>query len=140
MKFQSVMFSCGIIGHLFGPYEGRRHDATMLYASGLVQQMRQHIQYNGVEPDFTLFGDKGYPLEPEVLTPFRGEEGVLSTTHKELLRLLIGQAGQKIYRPSHVWCSIHKHTNTQTVGELTARSLLTFLLMSTRSSTLSAWW
>ena len=72
MKFQSIMLPCGIIGHLFGPYEGRRHDSTMLYASDILRQIRQHINYNGVVPDFTLFGDKGYPLEPELLTPFRG--------------------------------------------------------------------
>ena len=72
MKFQSVMLPCGIIGHLFGPFEGRRHDATMLYMSDILQQMRQHLPYHGVIPDYVLFGDKGYPIEAEVISPFRG--------------------------------------------------------------------
>lgn len=36
IKFQSVTFPNGMIGHLYGPVEGRRHDTTLLAASGLM--------------------------------------------------------------------------------------------------------
>jgi hypothetical protein len=35
MKFQSVVVPDGLIANLSGPYEGKRHDSTMLYQSGL---------------------------------------------------------------------------------------------------------
>ena len=59
------------MAHLFGPYEGRRHDASMLRASGLLDK----LQDNMIRPDggvYCLYGDAGYPLLPHVLSPFRG--------------------------------------------------------------------
>ena len=72
MKFQAVMLPCGICVHLYGPFEGRRHDSAMLHASNLLQDVAQHIpQVNG-RPRYILYGDKGYPVEPAILAPFRG--------------------------------------------------------------------
>ncbi len=31
MKFQSVVIPNGLIANLAGPFEGKRHDSTMLY-------------------------------------------------------------------------------------------------------------
>ena len=39
--FQSVVAPNGIICHLFGPLEGRRHDAFMLSESGLLQKLEE---------------------------------------------------------------------------------------------------
>jgi hypothetical protein len=43
LKFQMVMSPYGIMAHLFGPLEGRRHDAAMLQESGLLSQVEQHM-------------------------------------------------------------------------------------------------
>lgn len=39
VKFQSVALPNGIIGNMYGPIEGRRHDAAMLADSNLLQDM-----------------------------------------------------------------------------------------------------
>ena len=39
IKFQSVVTSNGVISNLFSPYEGKRHDSSMLRHSGLLDQL-----------------------------------------------------------------------------------------------------
>ena len=65
------MLPNGIIGDLFGPVEGCRHDAAMLRESELVSRLRQQF----VQPDGTtyrLFGDPAYPVSKYLLAPFGG--------------------------------------------------------------------
>lgn len=71
MKFQSLMTPCGIVPHLFGPFEGRRHDSAMLDASGLLQQLQDNMERadGGV---YSVYGDSGYPLREHILCPFKG--------------------------------------------------------------------
>ena len=40
MKFQSLALPNGLIGNLSEPYEGRRHDSTMLHESSLLNDLR----------------------------------------------------------------------------------------------------
>ena len=71
MKFQSVMTPLGVVVHLFGPYEGQRHDAHILQASGLVPQMQLYtIQPGGGA--YSVYADSAYPLQPCVLCSFQG--------------------------------------------------------------------
>jgi len=42
--FQSVITPNGLICHLFGPLEGRRHDAFMLHESGLLQELARKME------------------------------------------------------------------------------------------------
>ena len=72
MKFQSVMLPCGTCVHLFGPFEDRRHDSAMLNSSNLLEQTSRNIPHVNASPSFLLYGDKGYPLEAALLTPFGG--------------------------------------------------------------------
>ena len=71
MKFQSLMTPCGIIRHLFGPFEGRRHDSAMLEASGLLAELQQHMArpMGGV---YSIYGDSGFPLREHLLCPYKG--------------------------------------------------------------------
>ena len=41
LKLQSVALPNGIIGNLFGHVEGRRHDSSMLYVSGLLAELEK---------------------------------------------------------------------------------------------------
>ena len=59
-KFQSVMSPFGIISHLFGPMEGRRHDAAMQHESGLLCQTEQYMQHL-CGTFWVLYGDPEYP-------------------------------------------------------------------------------
>ena len=71
--FQSVVASNGIICHLFGPLEGRRHDAFMLLESGLLQKPEEKM----VKPcgyPYILYGDPAYPVKRYILAPFRGTQ------------------------------------------------------------------
>ena len=60
----------GLIAHLFGPIEGRRHDAFMLGESGLNHILQRFRKPNG-EP-YIIYGDPAYGITRNILAPFRG--------------------------------------------------------------------
>ena len=68
MKFQGVMTLCGLIAHLFGPIEVSRHDSYMLGESKLLDYLSE-----GVRATYCLHGDPAYPLQANLITPYRGE-------------------------------------------------------------------
>lgn len=59
----------GMIARMFGPIEGRRHDAGMLRESGVEQQMQQHMTKANGEI-YSVYVDPAYPLYPYVTPPF----------------------------------------------------------------------
>lgn len=67
---KSVETPNGIIANLFGPIEGRRHDAFMLSNSGLADQIKLFNQANG-DP-YVIYGDPAYGLSRNIMAPFRG--------------------------------------------------------------------
>ena len=67
---QAVTMPNGLIAHLYGPLEGRRHDAFMLSESGLQLKLRPLNAPNG-DP-YVLYGDSAYGLSRNILSPFRG--------------------------------------------------------------------
>lgn len=69
---QSVVTPNGLIAHMFGPIEGRRHDAFLLAASGLSDQLRHFDQPNG-QP-YVIYGDPAYGIARNILAPFRGAQ------------------------------------------------------------------
>lgn len=75
VKFQAVLAPNGLIAHLYGPLEGRRHDMALLEESGLRDLFSQHMSGAPDGPqqqDLLVFGDQGYAMEQFVQTPFRG--------------------------------------------------------------------
>ena len=69
MKFQSVFVPDGLIANLSCPYEGKRHDSTMLHQSGLLPLLEQHAVYNGIP--LCLYGDPAYPLGVHLQGPYK---------------------------------------------------------------------
>ena len=69
---QSVEVPNGLIAHMFGPIEGRRHDAFMLAQSGLHEKLINITKPNG-DP-YVLYGDPAYGFTQNILAPFRGAE------------------------------------------------------------------
>ena len=55
---------------MFGPIEGRRHDAFILGVSGLLPQLERITNAEG-EP-FVLYGDPAYGMSAHVMSPFKG--------------------------------------------------------------------
>lgn len=49
---------------MFGPTEGRRHDAFMLGVSDLLPKLQGFVQPNG------SYGDPAYPIPCNILAPF----------------------------------------------------------------------
>ena len=69
IKFQSIVLPNGLISNLSGPYEGKRHDCTMLEESRVLPNLRQVAFHNGVP--LCLYGDPAYPLGVHLQGPFR---------------------------------------------------------------------
>ena len=61
----------GMICHLFGPLEGRGHDAFMLSVSGLLIKLQQKMTLPNGDV-FVLYGDPAYPIGRHILAPFTG--------------------------------------------------------------------
>ena len=69
LKFRSLVMPNGLIGHLFGPMEGRRHDAILLRESGLLDQIQPLYTRDG--RPFTIYGDPAYPIREHIISPNR---------------------------------------------------------------------
>ena len=52
--------------NLCGPYEGKKHDASMLRESGLLQQHSMGPNGNIL----CIYGDPAYPIRPQLMGPF----------------------------------------------------------------------
>lgn len=70
IKFQSVLTPDGLIFHLYGPVEGRRHDMTLYHESGLDAILANELVIDGVQ--FHIYGDAAYFLRPWLQTAFQG--------------------------------------------------------------------
>ena len=57
----------GIIAHMFGPIEGRRHDAFMLNASGLTPKLARPVTPNG--DAYVIYGDPAYGMAGNIIPP-----------------------------------------------------------------------
>ena len=70
LKFQSVVAPNGLIANLYGPVEGRRHDAAMLVMSSLMDELEQHsFDPNGAP--LCIYGDPAYPQRIHLQRPFQ---------------------------------------------------------------------
>jgi hypothetical protein len=79
LKFQAVMLPNGIIGHLYGPFEGRRNDNYLLTESGLLDRLAHFAHQEDVDDNtpledryFQLFGDPAYGVGHHIISPFAG--------------------------------------------------------------------
>jgi nuclease HARBI1 len=73
------MLPDGIIGHLYGPVEGRRNDNHLLTESGLLNRLKEFAFDEDVddgapeeERTFQIFGDPAYGVGPHIQSPFAG--------------------------------------------------------------------
>ena len=69
IKFQSIFLPNGLIGNLAGPYEGKRHDSTMLQESGILPNLGRVAFYDG--GPLCIYGDPAYPLGIHLQGPFK---------------------------------------------------------------------
>ena len=67
---QSVQAPNGLITHMFGPVEGRRHDAFMPGMNDMLPKLQGFVQHNS-QP-YVIYGDPAYPIICNILAPFRG--------------------------------------------------------------------
>lgn len=70
LKFQSVAIPNGLVANLYGPVEGRRHDAGMLKDSGLLTSLQRYA-HNPRGDILCIYGDPAYPLRPHLMCPYR---------------------------------------------------------------------
>ncbi|XP_073251791.1 uncharacterized protein [Porites lutea] len=70
LKFQSVVLPSGMIAYMYGPVEGRKHDAGMLADSGLLADLQRNAFSLTGQP-LCLYGDPAYPLRVHLQCPFR---------------------------------------------------------------------
>lgn len=79
LKYQALILPNGLIGHLYGPEEGRRNDNWLLTASRLCEQLKQHAHQEGshehqaaAERFLHVYGDAAYECTDTIIGPFTG--------------------------------------------------------------------
>jgi len=71
MNFQSAVTPEGLLFHLYGPVEGRRHDMTMYNESGMDNILSENLVIDGVQ--YSFYGDKAYFLRLWMQVAYTGE-------------------------------------------------------------------
>jgi hypothetical protein len=79
LKYQALGLPNGLIGHLFGPQEGRRNDNALAAISEIFEKALEHAIRPGTDENtpiaerhFQIFGDPAYGVSPVILSPFAG--------------------------------------------------------------------
>ncbi|KAF7293443.1 hypothetical protein MIND_01121800 [Mycena indigotica] len=71
LKYHALLTPDGIVVHVYGPVEGRRHDETVFQQSGLMEILQAHFYKPNGDPLF-IYGDPAYSVAPHILSPYRG--------------------------------------------------------------------
>lgn len=71
LKYQIVSTPDGIIVHVFGPIEGRRHDLTLFRVSDLEALLRAHSHDPTGQP-LCIYGDPAYGVGLHIQSPYKG--------------------------------------------------------------------
>jgi hypothetical protein len=71
IKFHALVTPDGLISHLYGPVEGRRHDETLYKESGLAGILEQHSHAPDGSP-LVVYGDPAYGLSRHLISPYKG--------------------------------------------------------------------
>jgi hypothetical protein len=71
LKYHVIISPDGMIIHLFGPIEGRRHDETCFKQSGVLDILKKHFWTPTREP-LVVYGDPAYTVSTHVCTPYKG--------------------------------------------------------------------
>lgn len=79
IKFRDITSPCGLVLHLAGPIERRRHDWTLFVRSGIDRWMGTALNVHGIR--YVIYGDSGYAQRFYLATPFMGSN--LSSAEKE---------------------------------------------------------
>ena len=66
-KQQALLSPSGMVVHMYGPVDGRRHDAFMLADSGLLPQLAG-LSIGGI--DYLVYADSAYPVTRNLICPF----------------------------------------------------------------------
>ena len=72
IKFQAIALPNGLVGNLFGPIEGRRHDSFMLAESGLLQDLQRFSNCPLTGLPLCIYGDPAYPIRTYLQRPYSG--------------------------------------------------------------------
>jgi nuclease HARBI1 len=78
LKFQAISAPDGLVLHLFGPVEVRRHDMFLYKESGRADSLRSSLVISNRQ--YYVYGDPAYILRPFLQVGFKGS----STTPEEL--------------------------------------------------------
>lgn len=70
LKYQAVNTPDGLIQHVYGPLEGRRHDWTLYIRSELDEVLPMVLEVDGVR--YCIYGDSGYNARWYMEVPFQG--------------------------------------------------------------------
>jgi hypothetical protein len=71
LKYHAVVTPDGIIAHLFGPVEGRRHDKYLWNESKIMDQLTEHAFDEEGQP-MQIYGDPAYGLNRHLISPYQG--------------------------------------------------------------------
>ena len=71
LKYHFVITPDGIIIHVYGPVDGRRHDETIFKESGLSDLLAKYFWAPDGSPLF-VYGDPAYSVSKHVMAPFKG--------------------------------------------------------------------
>ena len=79
-RVRSIKFH-RLVGNLFGPVEGRRHDSFMLAASGFLRELQRFSNCPVTGLPLCVYGDPAYPIRAHLQRPFKG--GVLTPAQQD---------------------------------------------------------
>jgi hypothetical protein len=68
LKYQGITLPNGLFASMFGPIEGRHHDAYLLHVSGIMGEFGFMINNGQI---YSLYGDSAYPLMMNLINPHK---------------------------------------------------------------------
>lgn len=87
MKYHAIVTPDGIIVHLAGPVEGRRHDRFIFNQSGIVELLEKYANREDGTP-FVIYGDPAYGINRHLISPFRGPRNLLTENERRFNSLM----------------------------------------------------